>query len=487
MEKLRPIMFVGTGSDVGKSVINTGICRIFKQDGYRPAPFKAQNMSLNSYVTFDGREIGRAQAVQAEACGIDCMVEMNPVLLKPTGEQMSQVILNGRPIKNVSAREYFRTTDREELFAEVKRGFNRLSEQYNPIVIEGAGSISELNLKDKDIVNMKVAVETQAATYLIADIDRGGVFASLYGSIMLLTPEERAVVKGIIINKFRGDVTLFEEGKNIIESLTGVPVVGIVPYANDINIEQEDGVVLDDFNFKALPSFINIGVPRLKHISNFTDFSLISKIPNLNVFFTRDPHELEKSDIIILPGTKNTISDAIYLLDTGMKESILKHHKEGKPVYGICGGYQLMGIRINDPERIEGETTHADGLGILPVETTLTKEKKTRRCFFKFHNSDAEGEGYEIHMGHTDSSSPLLILDNGDTDGYFLNNRTWGTYVHGILDNPSVINSIIREIDSNFHTAQNYKQLKEESYNDLANLLRKHLDIDYIYKSLKLS
>ncbi len=277
MKKLRPVMFVGTGSDVGKSVINAAFCRIFKQDGYQPAPFKAQNMSLNSYATPNGLEIGRAQAVQAEACGIDCSVEMNPVLLKPTSNQSSQIVLNGKPIGNQTALEYFMQTDRDMLFAEAMKSWYKLAEKYNPIVIEGAGSISEINLWEKDITNMRVALETNAATYLIADIDKGGIFGSIYGTMQLLPQNERELIKGFIINKFRGDISLFTEGKKMLEELTGIPIVGIIPYYRDIFIDDEDSVVLDKKQAISSDNKINIVVVLLKHMSNFTDFNVLER------------------------------------------------------------------------------------------------------------------------------------------------------------------------------------------------------------------
>lgn len=264
-------MFVGTGSDVGKSLLVTGVCRIFKQLGYAPAPFKAQNMSLNSYATPDGLEIGRAQAVQAEACGIPCATEMNPVLLKPSSKNSSQVILHGKPIGDQTAKSYFLGNNKAELFTEVKKAFRKLSERYNPIILEGAGSISELNLKHRDIVNMRMAEVANANVYLVADIDKGGVFASVYGSIALLEPWEKALVKGIIINKFRGDADLFKEGKTIIEKLTGVPVIGIVPYAKDIYIEEEDSLGLAKKNFNTTTNLVNIAVVLLPYLSNYTD------------------------------------------------------------------------------------------------------------------------------------------------------------------------------------------------------------------------
>jgi adenosylcobyric acid synthase len=345
-KKCRPIMFVGTGSDVGKSVINAGFCRIFKQDGWQPAPFKAQNMSLNSYPTPDGLEIGRAQAVQAEACGIPCRVEMNPVLLKPTGYMDSQVVLHGKPWANMSAKTYFNKTDRDYLFSEAMKAFSRLEGAYHPIVVEGAGSISEVNLWEKDITNMRVAVAKNAATYLIADIDKGGVFGSVYGSLLLLPEAERKQVKGIIINKFRGDISLFQEGVKQLEDLCGVPVVGVIPYFRDIYIDDEDSVVVDKKQFKAMTGKINMAVVLLPHMSNFTDFNVLEQIPEVNLYYAATSEDVAQADILILPGSKNTISDLLYLKKQGLVAAIQQAHQDGKAIYGICGGYQLSLIHI---------------------------------------------------------------------------------------------------------------------------------------------
>ena len=305
-------MFVGTGSDVGKSIVATGFCRILLHLGYRPAPFKAQNMSLNSYPTPEGGEIGRAQAVQAEACEIPCHTDMNPILLKPTAEQMTQVIVNGKAVGNQSARAYFNVKQRDTLFVEAMKAYDRLAKRYNPIVIEGAGSISEVNLWPMDIVNMRVALRSGADVYLVTDIERGGVFGSLYGTIELLPPAERAAIKGIIINKFRGDRALFNSGRKIIQDLTKVPVVGILPYIHHLQIDAEDGVSIDSYDSQPKAGTVNIAVVRLPHISNFTDFDALKYIPGVTLYFTDEPKRLEQADIIMLPGSKNTINDLLY-------------------------------------------------------------------------------------------------------------------------------------------------------------------------------
>ena len=487
---LRPIMFVGTGSDVGKSVITAGFCRIFKQDGYQPAPFKGQNMSLNSYVTTDGLELGRAQVVQAEAAGIPCHSDMNPVLLKPTSDKSSQVILNGKPVGNQSAYDYFMANDRSELFLEVKNAFDRLSAKYSPIVMEGAGSISELNLKHRDITNLRMAAHAGAATYLVGDIDKGGVFASVYGSIALLTDEEKACMKGIIINKFRGDNRLFEDGKRMLEDLTGLPVVGILPYFRDIHIEQEDSVSLETKFRSSVEGKVNVAVILLKRLSNFTDFDRLENDPRVNLFYTNDPSEISKASIVIIPGSKNTIADMLVIKNNGVAKAIYDVHKSGKTVIGICGGYQMLGEKIEDPYQVEGEIESIPGLGILPVQTILQAEKTTLQCEFSFRENVEKNTGYEIHMGETMVSgkeSPVAILSNGRQDGYFLNDRTWGTYLHGILDNDVVIESLLAPYTSEMTGEKlNYQDFKEQQYDKLADLIRSNVDMNQVYKSLQL-
>jgi len=496
MKNLKPIMFVGTGSDVGKSIINAGFCRIFKQDGYQPAPFKAQNMSLNSYVTKNGLEIGRAQAVQAEAAGVDCLSEMNPVLLKPTGEKSSQVVLNGKPVGNQSAYTYF-NNDKIALWEEVKQAYYRLSQKYSPIVIEGAGSISELNLKKRDITNMRVALHSQADTYLIGDIERGGVFGSVYGTIALLPQEEKKLIKGVIINKFRGDARLFTEGRKILEEICGVPVVGVLPYFKDIFIEEEDALGLERRNQTASHNKVNIAVVLLHRLSNFTDFDVLEKHPEINLYYTNNPVEISKADIAILPGSKNVIADLIDIKNNGVATAIINLHKNNKTVVGICGGFQMLGQNIEDPLNIEGEITSMRGLGILPVKTILTAEKTTQQQAFFFKDKNEKCKGYEIHMGQTElvdsqqlksqtkSIKSLNTLENGDKEGFVLNGNTWGTYMHGILDNTIVIENLLAKYKSQKSTKSfDYQSFKEEQYDKLAHFLRSHINMDYIYQEL---
>lgn len=378
-KNLHPLMLAGTGSDVGKSIIAAAFCRIFLQDGYHPAPFKAQNMALNSYATPEGLEIGRAQAVQAEAAGVPCHTDMNPLLLKPSSDHTSQVVLNGRPIGNRNAYEYFRREGREELRKEVHAAFDRLAARYNPVVMEGAGSISEINLRDSDLVNLPMAMHAGADVILVADIDRGGVFASVYGSVMLLRPEERKHIKGILINKFRGDIRLFESGVKMLEDLCGVPVVGVVPYYKDIYIEEEDSVMLQTKNIRAGQGKVNVAVVLLRHLSNFTDFNVLERDPRVHLFYTNNTDELMKADIILLPGSKSTLSDLYELRRNGVAQAIVRAHREGATVMGICGGYQLMGREVCDPDHVEGEIERLPGLGLLPVSTRMQGEKVTRQ------------------------------------------------------------------------------------------------------------
>lgn len=488
---LRPILFAGTGSDVGKSIIATAFCRIFRQDGYSPAPFKAQNMSLNSYATPEGLEIGRAQAVQAEAAGVPCHTDMNPLLLKPSGEKVCQVVLHGKPSGNQEAYAYFRKEGREELRQEMNNAFDRLRRRYNPIVMEGAGSISEINLREVDLVNMPMAMHAGACVILVADIDRGGVFASVYGSVMLLTPEERKYLKGILINKFRGDLRLFESGVKLLEELCGIPVVGVVPYYNDIHIEEEDSVALQTKNLQALSGKVNVAVVLLRHMSNFTDFNVLERDPRVHLYYTNNTDEIEKADIILVPGSKSTLSDLYELRRNGVARSIIKAHKAGATVVGICGGYQLLGEEVCDPDLVEGAIERLPGLGLLPVSTRMTGEKTTRQVKFSFLDLPDVCEGYEIHMGETVPvenvlASPVNRLDGGEEDGYWMSRRCFGSYIHGILDNACVINYLLEPYaDKLAEKTFDYKAFKEKQYDKLADHVRKHVDMDLVYKIMK--
>nr|WP_285947867.1 cobyric acid synthase [Bacteroides intestinalis] len=493
MEKLHPIMFAGTGSDVGKSIIAAAFCRIFKQDGYQPAPFKAQNMALNSFATPEGLEIGRAQAVQAEAAGVPCHTDMNPLLLKPQSDHTSQVVLNGRPIGNRNAYDYFRVEGREELRREVCSAYDRLATRYNPIVLEGAGSISEINLRDTDLVNLPMALHAGADVILVGDIDRGGVFASVYGSLMLLRPHERERIKGILINKFRGDIRLFEPGIKMLEDLCGIPVVGVVPYYRDIYIEEEDSLALATKSVQAEQGKVNIAVILLRHLSNFTDFNVLERDPRVHLFYTNNTDEIAKADIILLPGSKSTLADLHELRRNGVAQAVIRAHHEGATVMGICGGYQLMGQEVCDPDHVEGEIERLPGLGLLPVSTHMTGEKVTRQVKFQLTIDNGQLlKGYEIHMGttiptHDVPVSPLNLLEDGRTDGYYVNRTCMGTYIHGILDNPAFIDFLLEPFADKLAdtgTAFDYQQFKEEQYDKLADHVRRHINLPLIYQIL---
>ena len=539
--KLHPVMLAGTGSDVGKSILAAALCRIFKQDGYTPAPFKAQNMALNSYATPEGLEIGRAQAVQAEAAGIPCHTDMNPLLLKPNSDHTSQVVLHGKPIGNKSAYDYWRPTpypsqsegslytpSQEKIDSktnqaplpsggvgggfdfrkEVCNAFDRLAARYNPIVMEGAGSISEINLRNTDLVNLPMARHAKADVILVGDIDRGGVFASVYGSIALQTPEDRQLIKGIIINKFRGDMRLFDGGRKMLEDICGVPVLGVVPYYKDIYIEEEDSVSLEQKRRELAEGKVNVAVVLLRHISNFTDFDTLERDPRVNLFYTNNTSDISRADIIILPGTKATLDDLLELRRNGCAQAIQRAHRDGKTVVGICGGYQMLGLTVNDPEGIEGSIASLPGLGLLPIQTTMTPEKTTRQVTFLFEGQECKG--YEIHQGvswrptpypsQREGSSDTLSRekfdrktnqaplpsggDGGGSAGFLQTDHCIGTYIHGFLDNAPVIEYLLKDKTVSTSPIQSYAAFKEEQYDKLADHVRKHVDIKKLYQIL---
>ena len=488
IEKLHPVMLAGTGSDVGKSVIAAALCRIFKQDGYHPAPFKAQNMALNSYATPEGFEIGRAQAVQAEAAGIPCHTDMNPLLLKPQSDHTSQVVLHGKPIGNRDAYDYWRPTPNPSLKGagldfrkEVCDAFDRLAAKYNPIVMEGAGSISELNLRHTDLVNMPMARHANADVILVGDIDRGGVFASIYGSIALQSAEDRQRIKGIIVNKFRGDLRLFDEGRRMLEDICGVPVLGVVPYFKDIYIEEEDSVSLEQKRRELAEGKVNVAVVLLRHISNFTDFDRLERDPRVNLFYTSNTKDIGRADIIILPGTKTTIDDLLELRRNGCAQAIVRAYRDGKTVVGICGGYQMLGQTVNDPDGIESTVARLPGLGLLPIHTTMTVDKTTCQVSFLFHGHECHG--YEIHQGVSDTDQAILETD-----------RCIGTYIHGFLDNAPVIDYLLKDktigekavqkCGADSDTTRSMADFKERQYDLLADHVRKYVDIPRLYQIL---
>ena len=472
MKRLHPVMLAGTGSDVGKSVVAAALCRIFLQDGYHPAPFKAQNMALNSYATPEGLEIGRAQAVQAEAAGVPCHTDMNPLLLKPQSDHTSQVVLHGKPIGNKDAYEYWRRGEGGSNVIDYRRevcdAFDRLSARYNPIVMEGAGSVSELNLRDTDLVNLPMARHAGADVILVGDIDRGGVFASVYGSIVLQTPEDRQLIKGVIINKFRGDLRLFDKGRQILEDICGVPVLGVIPYFKDIYIEEEDSVSLEQKRRQLAEGKVNIAVVLLRHISNFTDFDTLERDPRINLFYTNNIADIGRADIIILPGTKATLDDLLELRRNGCAQAIVRAHRDGKTVVGICGGYQMLGQMVSDPDGLEGTVASLPGLGLLPIHTTITTEKVTRQVTFQFDGQACQG--YEIHQGISDTDEAIMQADH-----------CIGTYIHGFLDNAPVIDYLLKDKVKGSAPVQSFADFKEEQYNRLAAHVRQHVDMQKLY------
>lgn len=491
---LHPVMLAGTGSDVGKSVIATALGRIFRQDGYSPAPFKAQNMALNSSVTPDGREIGHAQAVQAEACRVQPTADMNPILLKPQSDKTCQVVLNGRVYGTKDAYSYFKTEGREVFRNAACAAFDRLKQHYNPIVMEGAGSISELNLRETDIVNMPMAVYAGADVLLVADIDRGGIFASAFGSVMLQRPEERGFIKGIIVNKFRGDIRLFEKGRKMLEDICGVPVLGVIPYFTDIHIEEEDSLSLASKNRVCDDvKTIKVAVIKLRHMSNFTDFDPLEQDPRVSLYYTSYPQDVLSADVIIIPGTKNTIDDMLYLRQSGLAVAVLKAREEGKTIFGICGGYQMMGTEISDPNHVESTSDNIAGLALLPVSTVMNDNKSTMLRLFNFANGQkCNMFGYEIHCGETtpvgnEATTPLFKLCTGKMEGTVLDNKCMGTYIHGALKNIAFVDFLLApwlEKTDKEAPAIDYNTFKEQQYDKLANLVRANLDMPKLYSIL---
>lgn len=486
----RNLMILGTASTVGKSIMTAAFCRIFKQDGYKTAPFKSQNMALNSYVTKDGLEMGRAQVVQAEAAGIEPMVEMNPILLKPTSDVGSQVILNGKVFKNMKAQEYF--AYKKELKPQILKAYEVLDQQFDIIVLEGAGSPAEINLREDDLVNMGMAEMVDAPVILVGDIDKGGIFASIYGTIMLLEPEERARIKGYIINKFRGDEAILRPGIDMFYEKIQIPCLGVVPFM-DLAIDDEDSVTTR-FDHKG-DRDLKIGIIRLPYMSNFTDFTVFDMEQDVSVRYLYEEN-LEELDLIILPGSKNTIKDMAYLHNSGLAKRIYQAHRNGKPIIGICGGYQMLGLSISDPHGVETQECHINGLGLLNANTTMSQEKTTVRTsgrlevplHFVDNLIDNRLEGYEIHMGITEllePTKPAILLEDGRWDG--ASNEAgdvFGTYLHGIFDNNAFRNALLNtlRVRKGLLTQQviNYKSFKEAEYDRLAQCVRDHVNIDKI-------
>jgi len=451
----------GTASHVGKSFMATAICRTLRRRGVRVAPFKAQNMSLNSYPCRDGGEIGRAQVAQAEACGLDPVSDMNPVLLKPNGNMSSQVIVNGKVWKNLSARDYYEHTD--FLLGRVLDAYERLASQYEYIVMEGAGSIAEMNLRQRDLVNLGIAKRVGAPVLLVADIDRGGVFASVVGTYCLLPPEERALVRSFAVNRFRGDPSLFEDGVNILEEKTSSPCLGVFPLLENTRIDEEDSVALDRRGSRGTSGVAILQFPR---ISNFTDFRLLPDACWITVPVAG------RFDVVILPGTKNTIADLEWMRKQGLDQWVLRQHAEGAKILGICGGYQMLGSRVEDPEAVESERGSAEGLALLPV-TTILQSEKTTRVVVAESPAGARFEAYEIHMGCTERPggfTPFATILSGEQEGIRVG-RCTGTYLHGALENAALLSELL---GVSIPAAPS----KERVYDDLADWFTAHADMD---------
>jgi adenosylcobyric acid synthase len=477
----RTLAVVGTASHVGKSTVVTALCRILRQDGVRVAPFKSQNMSLNSYVCRDGAEIGRAQVVQAEAAGIEPVSDMNPILLKPSGERGIQVVLHGKVYGTLSANEYY---EKKAFFlGEAVKSFHRLASDFDVIILEGAGSAAEVNLKDRDIVNLPFAKAVGSPALLVGDIDRGGVFASIVGTLDLLDPSERALVRGFIINRFRGDVRLFASGQEFLETRTGLPCFGILPYVGSLRLDEEDSVALDDHQPRA--GQFRIGVIKLPHISNHTDFARLEMIPGVTVEYIEQPDAAV--DLVIIPGTKNTMSDLRWLISRGFREFLLDTAERHGWVLGICGGYQMLGRRISDPFGVEsgGEM---DGLNLLPVETEMAKDKITVQSRGRSFLGPIV-EGYEIHMGRTlflEKVEPLISREDGSADGA-LSGRIAGTYFHGLFDNQLFTQQLLSIVARDRKLSWQARPTafdKDGEYNRLAVSVRNQLNMKQIYEVL---
>ncbi len=488
-------MVQGTMSNAGKSLITAGLLRVFAKDGHKAAPFKSQNMALNSYVTKDGLEIGRAQAMQAEAAMTEVLSAMNPILLKPNSDTGSQVIVNGEVLADMSAREYFKY--KKKLVPEILKAFHTLEEQYDTIVIEGAGSPAEINLKSDDIVNMGMAELVDAPVLLAADIDRGGVFAQIYGTVMLLEPKERERIKGIIINKFRGDVSLLQPGIDQIEALCGIPVVGVLPYLK-VDIDEEDSLS-ERIGTRHGNGGLRIAVVRMPHISNYTDFAPLEEEEGVSLCYTTQKEELQKAHVILLPGSKNTLGDLAWLKEFGLDIVIRRCAKDGAIVGGICGGYQMLGQTIRD-----GETV-VSGLALLPVETVFEEQKTRTRASGMIWSAGSAGasdpqnrvEGYEIHMGQSRrlaEAQPFSILtdQNGtEKEDGCVQGEVFGTYLHGLFDADGFRESFLQKacmhagIERTEHCGVDRQAYRRQQYDLLEQAVREHLDMERIYHILR--
>ena len=484
------IMIQGTASSVGKSLIVAALCRIFKQDGYSVCPFKSQNMSLNSYITLDGKEMGRAQVLQAYAAGLEPEAYMNPILLKPTSDKKSQIIVNGKVYGNSTAMEYHNLKIKFKDM--LKEQFEKLEEDFDIVVMEGAGSPAEINLRDRDIVNMGMAELVDAPVLLVGDIDKGGVFASLAGTMLLLNEGEKERVKGTIINKFRGDVEILKPGLDMLEDIVHIPCLGVVPYTR-LQLEDEDGAV--EFNKKAYAP-IDVAVIKMPHISNFTDLDALKSEEYVSIRFITSKEEFKNPDLLIIPGSKNTIEDLLYLRKCELEEKIKEYSNDGK-IIGICGGYQVLGSKIKDPYKVETDLGEIEGLNLLDMETTFEKEKITTRVSAKVLNEETQDNvyGYEIHMGiskYGENINPLFKIynKNGEKVNYFdgaINEKgnVMGTYIHGVFDGVAFREKIINELrikkGLNKKKSEVYEHMREKELDKLADTVRQSLDMEKIY------
>jgi len=486
----KSIMLQGTGSDVGKSVISAALCRIFLQDGFRVAPFKSQNMALNSFVTKDGGEMGRAQVVQAQACRIEPHVDMNPILLKPTSDVGSQVIVEGKSIGNMNVDEYFEFKKTKALPI-VKKCYERLASEFDIIVIEGAGSPAEINLRDGDIVNMEMAELADSPVVLIGDIDRGGVFASLVGTLELIQLEERERIKGMLINKFRGKKELLDSGLVMVEKRCGIPFLGVIPWFRDIIIPDEDSVALGQKNYNAIPfaDKINIEVVRLPHLSNFTDFDSLELEPDVNLYYVNTPPpESSIPDVLIIPGSKHTIADMEFLLKSKFDERIKNLAAKNTEVIGICGGYQILGRFIIDELKVESDSGTIKGLGLLPIDTFFELEKFTRQVSAVDMTTGLQVRGYEIHVGQPkflEKCDVIFQINDGRLDGVRVKN-VWGTYLHGVFDEDEFRRAFINRLRSKKGLTPlreiQFRFDQDAEYDKLAELVRANIDMKKIYE-----
>ncbi len=501
----RALMIQGTGSGAGKSLIVAALCRIFRDEGLSVAPFKAQNMALNSCITAEGGEIGRAQVLQAEGARIPPTVDMNPVLLKASGDMGSQVIIHGRALRHMSAREYY--AFKEKAWEAVKASYARLSKAYDVIIMEGAGSPAEINLMDVDIVNMSAARLAKAPVLLVGDIDKGGVFASLYGTIRLLGKDGRRI-RGFIINKFRGDIEILRPGLDMMEKMTRRPVIGVLPFVADLGLPEEDGLALRNGSASRGDGTLKVVVVRLKYIANFTDFDPFFCEPDVHLLFSTNPSDIENADMVILPGSKNTVKDLLLLRESGLDRSILKAFDKGAQIVAICGGYQMAGKRIRDPKTVESTHPEIDGLGLLDIETVFDETKTTCQVEAEslpgslFDRSGAGREtlkGYEIHMGRSFGEIGLFKLrrfpgttgeENGALDGSARGN-CWGTYLHGIFENDAFRRAVLNRLRKRrglppLELSPSYRQMQDQALDRLAAMVREHVDMPYIRRLLAL-